>query len=222
MLREYSVDPHPMEDLVILTPDSAYKEVLPAILARHQALGIRVVNPVIVSDPLHDSSDQAVELLRPFQSTHHRALVFRDIEGSGREAGGVAALEAHLHGQLVQSGWPSDHVAALVLEPELESWLRFGSSHMGRVLEERARKNRDKLAEWEAKLELLCTEHGGLNELGKPLRPKEVFRDLLKAYSIPPSNALLGRLAEKESLQACRVPSFIRFRELMQLWFPIS
>ncbi|MCF7788370.1 MAG: hypothetical protein K9N47_19775 [Prosthecobacter sp.] len=211
-----------MEDLVILTPDSAYKQVLPAILARHQALGIRSLTPEIVSDPYHDSSDQAVELLRAYQSTHRRALMVRDIEGSGREELGAAALERHLHQQLMQSGWQSDHTAVLVLEPELESWLRFGSSHMGMVLKELARKNRDKLADWETKLEHICAEHGGMNELGKPLRPKEVFRDLLKEYNIPPSNAVLGKLAEKESLQACRVPSFVRFRELMQQWFPAS
>ncbi len=93
---------------------------------------------------------------------------------------------------------------------------------MGMVLKELARKNRDKLADWETKLEHICAEHGGMNELGKPLRPKEVFRDLLKEYNIPPSNAVLGKLAEKESLQACRVPSFVRFRELMQQWFPAS
>jgi len=211
-----------MEDLVILTPDSAYKEVLPIILARHQAIGIRPVKLAIVSDPYHDSSDQAVELLRSYQSSHQKALVVRDIEGSGRERLGANALEASLSEQLIQSGWQNDRAAALVLEPELESWLRFGSQHMGSVLQERARKNRDKLAEWETKLGHICSEHGGLDSLGKPIRPKEVFRDLLKAYNIPPSNAVLGKLAEKESLRNCRVPSFLRFCSLMQQWFPIS
>ncbi|MFZ2282066.1 MAG: hypothetical protein WAW39_29995 [Prosthecobacter sp.] len=211
-----------MEDLVILTPDSAYKEVLPAILARYQALGIRSVTPVIVSDPYHDSSGQAVELLRSYQSSHQRALVVRDIEGSGREVQGATALEINLHEQLIQSGWENDRAAALVLEPELESWLRFGSSHMGTVLHERARKNRDKLVEWETKLQDICNEHGGMDQLGKPLRPKEVFRDLLKVYNIPPSNAILGRLAERESLRNCRVPSFLRFCDLMREWFPTS
>lgn len=211
-----------MEDLVILTPDNAYKQVLPAILAKYQALGIRSVTAEIVSDPLHDSSDQAVELLRPYKSTHRRALVVRDIEGSGREAQGAAALESNLHAQLIQSGWQGDDAAALVLEPELESWLRFGSSHMGGVLQELARKNRDQLPKWETKLQEICLQHGGMDQLGKPVRPKEVFQDLLRVYHIRPSNAILGKLAEKESLRNCRVPSFLRFCERMQEWFPIS
>lgn len=212
-----------MEDLVILAPDSAYKEVLPALLQRHHSLGIRRLEmpPRIVPDPFHDSSDQAVNLLRPFQNSHRKALILRDIEGSGREYMGAEALEQHLHQQMVMSGWLADNSAVVVLEPELESWLRFGSAHMGRVLAERARKNRDHCCGWMNELETIYEKQGGLNEKGKPVRPKEVFRDLLKVYGIPPSNAVLGKLAEKESLQGCEVPSFKRFCQQMQKWFPV-
>jgi hypothetical protein len=192
------------------------------LLQRHQSLGIRMLEtfPRIVPDPFHDSSDQAVDLLRPFQSSHLKALILRDLEGSGREAKGAEALEQHLHQQLIQSGWKPDNAAAIVLEPELESWMRFGSAHMGRVLAERARKNRDRCGLWTDELHTICGKHGGMSADGKPLRPKEVFHDLLKVYGIPPSNAVLGKLAEKESLQGCLVPSFNRFRLLMQQWFP--
>lgn len=210
-----------MEDLVILVPDSAYKEVLPPLLGRHQSLGIRPVSFKIVPDPFHDSSVQAVELLRPFQSSHQRALVVRDIEGSGHEQEGAVTLEKRLRDQLIASGWQRDHAAALVLEPELESWLRFGSVHMGRVLEERARQNRVQFSHWETDLRRIRERHGGDDGYGKPLRPREVFRELLKVFGIPPSNAVLGKLAEKESLRDCKTASFLRFCELLRQWFPL-
>ena len=163
-----------------------------------------------------------VTKLCPFQGSHKRALVVRDLEGSGREKTGVKALEEHLHEKLILSGWQAEHSAAIVLDPELESWLRFGTAHMGRILTERARKNRNQCQQWETKLQAACERLGGMDEHGKPLRPKEVFHDLLKLYGIPPSNAVLGRLAEKESLHGCKVSSFCRFYELMQKWFPIA
>ena len=209
-----------MPDLVILSPDGAYKQVLPALLKRHQSLGIRVVTFDVVSDPFHDASGQIVELLRPYLTSHSKALVVRDIEGSGKEAAGAAALEAELKESLVQNGWQAGNSAALVLEPEIESWLRVGSAHMDALIKQLARRKKEEVDEWQEIADALATDHAGWLQAGKPARPKEVYQGVLRHYGISPSNALLGELASKESLAGCAVPTFNRFRDIMRGWFP--
>lgn len=209
-----------MPDLVILSPDGAYKQVLPALLKRHQSLGIRAVTYDVVSDPFHDASGQIVELLRPYLKSHSKALVVRDIEGSGKEAAGAAALEAELVQSLVQNGWQAENSAALVLEPEIESWLRMGSAHMDALIKRLSRRNNEEVERWMEIADTLVQDHGGWVQDGKPARPKEVYQGVLRHYGISPSNALLGELASKESLANCAVPTFNRFRDIVRAWFP--
>jgi hypothetical protein len=209
-----------MQDLVILSPDGAYKEVLPAMLDRHQALGIRPITFTVVSDPFHDSSEQVVELLRPFQRSHARSVVVRDLEGSGMETLGASALERKLKDELLRNGWRLDNSNALVLVPEIESWLRFDSTHLENLIKERARKNQSKVSHWKDIVASAAAEHHGWIDPGKPSKPKEVFHELLRHYRISPSNALLAVLARKESLAQCQVQSFIHFRQMMRDWFP--
>lgn len=209
-------------DLVILCPDAAWQQVLDMLLhKRHQSLGIREVQCRFVSDPLHDSSGQAVELLRPFQSQAGYALVVRDLHGSGRERDGAEALQVAIREALVSSGWAEDRCAAVVADPEIEAWLRFDSSHVETLIRERARRNQAEVGAWRARVDELTEQHGGRNPQGKPLNPKEVFAGLtLNHYGIPTSNELLAFLARRESLKRCEVPSFRRFTELMRSWFP--
>lgn len=209
-----------MRNLIILSPDGAYAQVLPALLNRHQSLGIRNISFDVKSDPFHDASGQIVELLRPFLNSHEKALVVRDLEGSGKEAAGAQALEMELLTSLHQNGWNRDNSAALVLEPEIESWLRLDSAHMGQLIKTFARRRKETLDDWKAIVNAAVEIQGGWIQAGKPARPKEVYRQLLSHYGISPSNALLGTLAAKESLAGCQVASFNRFREVMRKWFP--
>ncbi|HGT3447661.1 TPA: hypothetical protein ACM2Z0_006271, partial [Pseudomonas aeruginosa] len=61
------------------------------------------------------------ELLRPYQSSHHRALVVLDCEWEG--APDKAAIVEHITARLVASGWAEDAVKVIAIEPELENWL---------------------------------------------------------------------------------------------------
>lgn len=209
-----------MRDLVILTPDSAYKQVLAALTARHQALRIRAIQCDVITDPLRDSSSKAVELLRPYLRSHDHALLLRDLEGSGQEASGRQALEKTLNAELQAAGWSAQRATALVVEPELEAWLRFGSSHMIQAMEERARANQALLPQCAAQISGAIEVHGGMAEGGKPKRPKEVFREVLKFYRIPPANAIMGHLANVESLKGCQVSSFLQLCATLRGWFP--
>jgi len=210
-----------MYDLVVVTPDGAYHLVLNALLDRTESLGIRPVKRQLLKDPLHDSSGDLTNLLRPLRRGYHRALVIRDLAGSGWEKHGVQGLEDHLYKQLRSLDWAEKDCAAIVVEPEIESWLRMPSPHLDRLLTERARRNRElDTSGQREKLSELIERHGGLANNGKPLQPKEVFEDFLFYFGIPRSNSLYQRLAQQESLTNCMTPSFIRLRNKLQTWFP--
>ncbi len=209
-------------EFVILCPDGAWKVVLEAMMARPASLGIRRVSHRIVVDHLRDSSGQSVELLRPFLGKANHALVVRDLHGSGRELLGEEGLELEILTQMTANGWPDGRAAAIVANPEIESWLRFDSTHFAKLLRERARKNTKDLDGWADVVARAVERHGGSGEHDKPKSPKEVFEEVAKRhFGIPTSVSLFGHLAAKESLKACRTPSFLRFAALMRAWFPV-
>lgn len=212
-------------DLVVLVPDGAIFMVVGALLEKRRAsLGLRPVAFDRIKDALHDSSPEAtaVTLLRGYRATHERALVLRDLEGSGWEHRGAPALESALTQALNAAGWPADRVAAVVIQPEIEQWLRLGSTHLEALVKAQARR-RPALPEgaFPSVVQAAVAAHGGWTQR-KPRRPKECFGAVLEAYGVPRSNALYGRLAEKESLSDCAVPSFRRFREYLRSWFAES
>ncbi|MGF1657033.1 MAG: hypothetical protein ACFCU3_08660 [Verrucomicrobiales bacterium] len=207
-------------ELVILCPDSAWPQALDAILARPKSLGIRPIRWRCVPDPLHDSSPESAELLRPFLGAYTHAMVIKDFEGSGWEERGVQAFHDSILQQMVSTGWDRSACQVLIAEPELESWLRLDSTHMHRLLEERARKNRAALAEWKTHLRTALERNGGTHANGKAVRPKEVLREVLSVYAIPPANALFAFLAGRESLKGCTVESFQQFVSFLRDHFP--
>ena len=207
-------------DLIILCPDGAWPQALRAILQRPSSLGIRQVNFECLTNPLRDSSLQAVELLRQYVKSSRYALVVRDFHGSGWEEKGMEALHRRLIEGLTDSGWNAGRAEVLIADPELEGWLRLESEHLHALLESRARKNRECISRWKELVQEGYALYGGFNTQGKAVQPKEVFRHVLRHYGIVPSNALFDYLAKKESLHRCVVPSFVRFVKLMQQWFP--
>lgn len=207
-------------DLVILCPDGAWPQALRTILSRPQSLRIRPVTVEFIPDPLRDSSPQAVDLLRPFQRTAAHALIVRDFHGSGWERKGLAELERVLRLELASSGWNQNQTDVLIADPEIEGWLRLDSDHVHTLLQERARRNRNGIEQWRSILNDALASYGGVSDNGKAKAPKEVFHELLKHYGIPPSNSLFQYLGNKESLKRCVVPSYLRFLDIMQGWFP--
>ena len=209
-------------DLVILAPDGAYQQVLPALLARRESLGIREVTFDLVKDALHDSSPEAVKLVATFQQSHARALVFRDYEGSGVEARLTAAeLVAQLEGALTASGWEPGCAHAIVAQPEIEDWLRIPSPHLQARIRLLARRNeRHAENDWAERVEKWVAALKGRNENGKPVRPKESFAAVLQHFGVQPSNAHYRYLAERESLKRCASPSFQTLLAILRKWFP--
>lgn len=209
-------------DLVILTPDGAYESILTALLKRHQSIGIRPIVHRVVKDPMRDSSPRSVDLLRPFASIAKHAMIVRDLAGSGWENRGGDALRQHLEKHLWDTTWSPDRSAVLVVEPEVEDWLRIPSPHLWRLVQTQARKRKEQAEEYDLlrqHIEKIILQHTGRTACGKPSMPKEVFEDLLRSFGIPRANALYRYLATCESVRGCRSQSFARLLQLLQFWF---
>lgn len=111
VLRAFAKYP---SDLVVLVPDGAIRLVVQTLLTeRRQSLGIREVRLELLMDPLHDASpeSQIVMLLRGYLRTHERALVLRDLAGSGWEQRGALALRQALLKALKENGWSENRDA---------------------------------------------------------------------------------------------------------------
>ncbi len=215
-------------DLVVLGADDDLLAVVRTVLTERVAgLGItkpNVTSTDFVKDVWHDSSPaaNAVAQLRTFQKTHHYALVIRDFEGSGYESEGAAKLEETISQALMQNGWARERICVIVIEPELESWLRFQSSHLEQLLQTKSKDQKSSSQiNFTKKLAEVADKYGGLVE-GKPGRPKEVLEDLLRAYRVPWSSSLFEHLAQKESLKNCVTPSFNRLLSVLHVWFSQS
>ena len=210
-------------DLVVLVPDGAIHIVVTTLLQeRRSSLRLPQLAFDVVRDALHDSSpeSQAVELLRGYFRSHERALVLRDLAGSGWQAHGAGALEQELTNALSANGWSRERVGAIVIDPELEIWLRLDSPHLRALVEERARRNVNLTGHLFAQHVQAAVQKCGGRSRGKPRRPKESFESILERFGIPRSNALYRELARKESLEGCAVPSFNRFVDTLRKWFP--
>lgn len=207
------------KDLVVLVPDRDWKQAMSSLLQRPQSFGIRPIKFDIVYDPMHDSSPEAAELLRPYIPSHRHALVFRDIHGSGWEGRGTAALRAAIGNHLRKTGWDGENVRAIVVDPELEVWLRFPSAHLRELVRQRARHHRRSVESISEITENAIESQGGRDDLKKPVSPKEVFNSLLRHYGINRSSAIYGNLAQRESVQHCKSESFNELKKILITWF---
>ena len=214
--------PNYPQDLVVLVACGAIQQVVETLLkTRRESLGIRAIEFKVHRDPLHDSGSisAGVTLLRGFLGSHQYALVIRDLEGSGWEDLGADSMEQKFTAALEANGW-SGRAATIVLEPEIEAWLRFDSSAFTKLIKGQARMRR---GDGDAEIKATAARHaqrtGGCTDINKPVRPKEVFESVLADYGVIRSNSLYGHLAERESLKVCQVPSFVRLKSQLTDWF---
>lgn len=216
----------PSKQLVVFGADKDVLAVLQTLLLKRPAdLKIRPLRADEITfhrDVLHDSSpvSRVTEMLRGYQRSHQHGLVIRDLAGSGYESVGATRLEAELAEALAANGWAGDRLKVIVIVPEIEQWLRFESRQLSELIRINCRASRQ-WNEWTYRghLQSLVSKHGG-TAAGKPVRPKEVFQDLLRVYGIPQSSALYAQLAERESWHGCTVPSFCELLATLQRWFP--
>lgn len=212
MARTEDAEAENRHDLIVLVADGTMRVAVRAILSRPRALGIREIDFRVVPHPEHDPGVflRSESFLKPFKANYHRALVMCDRKGSGVSESSAAEMMEKLEERLAID-W-QDRCAAIVFDPELENWLWSDSPEVDRVLG------------WQGEdpdLRSWLADNGFLfGEDAKPDRPKEAVEDALREIRKPRSSALYGQIADSVSLRRCTDPAFLRFRSILQEWFP--
>ena len=118
-------------------------------------------------------------------------------------------LQAALNQEFRASAW-GERGKAIVLAPELETWVWSDSPHVAAVAGWAERRPR--LRQW-------LNDHGLWNEQeSKPPRRKEAFHAALHASGVARSASLYRQLAERVSLNRCADRSFHDLRTTLSGW----
>lgn len=201
------------KDLVFLVADKDMEEGIRGLLTRPMALGIsQHVDFDIYVHPDHDSGCYigADDFLRFAIKSYAHAIVMFDREGCGSQHQ-PQKIGLEVEARLTINGW-SGRCAAIVLEPELETWVWSNSPNVDEVL---GWKNKQPpLREW-LRLQRFMKEPEY-----KPKRPKEAMQEALKQVHKARSPYIFRRLAEQVSLQGHDEPAFVKLRNTLRQWFP--
>ena len=201
------------KDLVVLAADKDMEHALKGLFRRARALSIRSINADILVHPQHDPAcaRRGVAFLSNLSERYHYGLLMFDHEGSGREQESIEEIQRSLNEDFARSAW-GDRAKAVVLSPELETWIWSDSPHVEEVMGWKGRH--PSLRRW-------LTDQGWLQENEvKPLRPKEAFQTALREVRRPRSASLYQQIAERVSLRHCTDRSFREINEVLQDWFP--
>jgi len=200
-------------DLMVLVADRNTKAAVSGILNRPRALRIRQVKFQVLIHPQNDPGvlQHAHTFLRPFVGKYQRAIVVFDREGCGKETTSGTELEAEVESRLAKNGW-ADRARAVVIEPELESWVWSDSPQVDNSLGWAGRT--PALRPW-------LVEKGFVTQSErKPERPKEAVEAALHFVGKPRSSSVYRELAERVSLRRCTDPAFQKLIATLQAWFP--
>ena len=201
------------KDLVVLAADKDMEHALKGLFTRMKALSIRSIKADILVHPQHDPAcaRRGVAFVSNLSERYHYGLLIFDHEGSGREQESIEEIQRSLNEDFARSAW-GDRAKAIVLSPELETWVWSDSPHVEGIMGWRGR--RPSLRRW-------LTEQGWLRENEvKPLRPKEAFQTALREARRPRSASLYRQIAERVSLRHCTDRSFQEFNQVLHDWFP--
>jgi hypothetical protein len=146
----------------------------------------------------------AHELLRPYLSSHARAVVMLDNAWDGSP--GADAIRDEVTKRL--AGPWAEH-AVIVIDPELETWIWQDNPHVAAALgcPPEFRGLLERSGHWPA-------------GLAKPPDPKAALVHLRDRHRADRSKAVFRRLAAKISVKGCVDPAFLQLRDTLRDWFP--
>lgn len=182
---------------------------------RQAALGIRSIEFTITRHLLRDPGcrRQAVSTARSYVSDHNYALVLFDKVGSGDEGTERQRIQDAVEQDLHRNGW-GNRSKAIVIEPELETWVWSASAHVGTVLG--WNEGTEALRDW------LRERHLWPDDEAKPPDPKSALKRAMRVKNRSPRATTFMTLARKVGLRTCKDPAFREVRETLQGWFPAS
>lgn len=200
-------------DLLCLVADRNMAATISGLLSRPESLDIATIECRLETHPRRDPGcfHEGAEFLRGRHSEAARALVVLDHAWAGVPTNSGAELESLLEGQFARAGidgW----AGAVVIEPELEAWVFSGSIHVAEALGWADRST--------GLREALASEGLWPNNCHKPPDPKAAIEWALRRVRISRSSSIYRELASKVSTTNCTDRAFVRFRDLLQDWFP--
>jgi len=201
-----------MKDLVCLVADKNMEATVGGLLARPQALGIRLVAYDLIVHPRHDPGCfyDGCDLLGGYRKSHAHALMMLDRAWDGAPASTGPELKEMLTGRLQDAGF-GGWAEAMVLDPELEVWVFSDSPHVAEIL---GWSGRDPdLRAW------LQDEGLWPLDMAKPPDPKVALERVLYETRKPRSSAIYRALAKRVSLDRCRDWAFLQLRGILKQWF---
>ncbi|MCU0865625.1 MAG: hypothetical protein MUC36_17715 [Planctomycetes bacterium] len=201
-----------MIDLVCLVADKNMESVVGAVLDRHEALGTRKIEKLMLVHPQRDSAcyHDPTSLLRGHLGAARHALVILDRAWEGVPDLSAEDLEADVDRRLQQfgNGW----ARAVVIEPELEVWLFRRSPRL------------DEALGWRNRQPGLREQLAGIGlwplEAAKPTDPKQAMEWALWEARKPRSSSIYRTIASTVGMKECVDPSFLRFQSTLRHWFP--
>lgn len=149
------------------------------------------------------------ELLSPFQSSHHRAIVVLDAAWGGSP--GVNAIKERLSTRITSTGWQEGTFQVIVIDPELENWIWQKNNHVACGLG---------YANIEALMAEAVIQDAWPNDATKPTQPKEALEAILQRKRIPRSSAIYKKITSQVSIRRCRDGAFQELLTALQTWFP--
>ena len=202
-------------DLVCLVADRNMEATISGLLERPHALGIR---PITREVPVHEERDPGcchhpMKVLGPYRKNAEHALIVLDHAWEGVPAASGAELESWIEDNRLKREGLADWTVPVVIEPELEVWVFSDSPHVDKVLGWTDRNPGLRKA----------LERQGLWSPGdpKPTDPKAAFEWTLRtARKRPISSMYFRELARKVSTRRCQDRAFLRFKRILQNWFP--
>jgi hypothetical protein len=203
-------------ELIALVADDDIRATIVSILRRPESLGIRPIDVDWSDVPVHPGHDpgcllRSHEILRAFQHEYAHALVVLDHHGCGQETEPPLILEKRIEDHLQLSGWEG-RCAAVVIEPELEAWIWSDSPHVERCLGWVSRQA--SLRKW------LEEKNLWPRRAPKPSDPETALRATLYEVRKTASAKTYQDLSACVSLVRCSDRAFMRFKTILQNWFP--
>ena len=200
-------------NLLCLVADKNMSAAISGLLSRPESLGIQTIEYRLETHPRRDPGcfHEGAEFLWSQRSEAEHALVVLDHAWAGVPASSGHELEVMLEDRLARvgiDGWAK----AIVIEPELEAWVFSGSIHVSEAL---GWKDRDP-----GLREALALQSLWPDDRPKPPDPKAAIEWALRQVRVSRSSSIYGELASTVSTTNCTDRAFVRFRQVLQEWFP--
>ncbi|MYA89911.1 MAG: hypothetical protein F4X97_15910 [Boseongicola sp. SB0662_bin_57] len=205
-----------MKDLFVLAADADIEATMRDLLNRRRpALGIRDIKFTMIRHMHRDPGcrREAAKVASSYINDHECALVLFDKDGSGDEGTERQLIQNAVEEDLRRSGW-ENRSKAIVIEPELETWVWSASANVGKVLG--WNEGTVELRKWLGEQGLWPDDNA------KPPNPKSALERAMKRKNLSPNALTFKALAERVSLQNCQDPAFLEVRETLQGWFPAA